>query len=393
MKLALRILLPLIVIGLGAFAAFTMIQNRPEPETQTVEIIPPSVRVIVAQPETVRLKVRAEGTVAPRTETELVPEVSGRVTMISESLAVGGFFEEGEVLLEIDRREYELAAVRAQAAISQAELRLATEEEEAEVARNEWASLGQGEPRPLVVRVPQIAEAKALLASAEAAYEKAEYDLERTVAKAPFAGRVREKRVDVGQFVSRGNSVARLYSVDYAEVRLPISDSELEFVNLPLAYRGQKERAAGPRVTLTADFAGKRHTWQGRIVRTEGEIDPRSRMVQAIAQVDDPYGKTRPGRPPLAVGMFVEAEIYGKTAANVFVLPRIVLRGADQVLVVDKENRLRFRTVDILRTESDQVIIRSGLEAGERVGSSIVEAAVDGMTVRVLEEPDTEPAG
>ncbi len=393
MRLALRILLPLIVIGLGAFAAITMIQSRPAPETQTVEVTPPSVRVIVAQPQNVRLKVSAEGTVAPRTETELVPEVSGRVTMISESLAVGGFFEEGEVLLEIDRREYELAVVRAQAAVSQAELRLATEEEEAEVARNEWKSLGQGEPRPLVVRAPQIAEAKAMLASAEAAYEKAEYDLERTVAKAPFAGRVREKRVDVGQFVSRGSSVARLYSVDYAEVRLPIPDKELEFVNLPLAYRGQKGRAAGPLVTLVADFAGQRHTWQGRVVRTEGEIDPRTRMVQAIAQVADPYGKARPGRPPLAVGMYVEAEIFGKTAAGVYVLPRVVMRGADQVLVVDKDNRLRFRTVDILRTESDQVIIRSGLEAGERVASSVVEAAVDGMKVQVLEEPKTETAG
>ena len=393
MRLALRILLPLIVIGLGAFAAITMIQSRPAPETQTVEVTPPSVRVIVAQPQNVRLKVSAEGTVAPRTETELVPEVSGRVTMISESLAVGGFFEEGEVLLEIDRREYELAVVRAQAAVSQAELRLATEEEEAEVARNEWKSLGQGEPRPLVVRAPQIAEAKAMLASAEAAYEKAEYDLERTVAKAPFAGRVREKRVDVGQFVSRGSSVARLYSVDYAEVRLPIPDNELEFVNLPLAYRGQEERAAGPRVTLMADFAGQRHTWQGRVVRTEGEIDPRTRMVQAIAQVADPYGKARPGRPPLAVGMYVEAEIFGKTPAGVYVLPRVVMRGADQVLVVDKDNRLRFRTVDILRTESDQVIIRSGLDAGERVASSVVEAAVDGMKVQVLEEPKTETAG
>ncbi len=392
MRLALRILLPVIVIAAGVYAAFTMIQNRPAPETQVVEIAPPSVRVIIAEPKNIRLKVRAEGTVAPRTETELVPEVSGRVTMISESLAVGGFFEKSEVLLKIDRLEYELAAVRARAAVSQAELRLATEEEEAAVARKEWESLGQGEPRPLVLRVPQIAEAKAMLASAEAAFEKAEYDLERTVVKAPFAGRVREKRVDVGQFVSRGSSVARLYSVDYAEVRLPIPDNELEYVNLPLAYRGQKERAAGPRVILMANFAGKRHTWQGRIVRTEGEIDPRTRMVQAIAQVVDPYGKARPGRPPLAVGMFVEAEIYGKAAANVFVLPRIVLRGADQVLVVDDDNRLRFRTVDILRTERDQVIIRSGLEAGERVGISVVEAAVDGMKVQVLEEPNTETA-
>ena len=391
MKLALRIFLPLIVIAVGAYAAFTMIQNRPASVTQQVEIPPPSVRVISVQPENIRMKVRAEGTVAPRTETELVPEVSGRVMMVSESLAAGGFFEEGEVLLEIDRREYELAAVRARAAVSQAELRLATEQEEAAVARKEWESLGQGEPRPLVVRVPQIAEAKAMLASAEAAYEKAEYDLERTVVKAPFAGRVREKRVDVGQFVSRGSSVARLYSVDYAEVRLPIPDSDLEFVNLPLAYRGQRESARGPSVALMANFAGRRHRWQGRIVRTEGEIDPRTRMIQAIARVADPYGKARPGRPPLAVGMFVEAEIYGKSASNVFVLPRVVLRGADQVLVVDKDDRLRFRTVDILRTESDQVIIRSGLEAGERVANSVVEAAVDGMKVRILEERNEEP--
>ena len=391
MRLALRILLPLIVIAVGAYAAFTMIQNRPAPVTQQVEIPPPSVRVISVQPENIRLKVRAQGTVAPRTETELVPEVSGRVMMVSESLAAGGFFEEGDVLLEIDQREYELAVVRARAAIAQAELRLATEQEEAAVARKEWESLGQGEPRPLVVRAPQIAEAKAMLASAEAAYEKAEYDLERTVVKAPFAGRVREKRVDVGQFVSRGSSVARLYSVDYAEVRLPIPDSDLEFVNLPLAYRGQRESARGPSVALMANFAGRRHRWQGRIVRTEGEIDPRTRMIQAIARVADPYGRARPGRPPLAVGMFVEAEIYGKAAANVFVLPRIVLRGTDQVLVVDKDDRLRFRTVDILRTESDQVIIRSGLEAGERVANSVVEAAVDGMKVQVLEERNEEP--
>ena len=172
MRLALRILLPVIVIAAGVYAAFTMIQNRPAPETQVVEIAPPSVRVIIAEPKNIRLKVRAEGTVAPRTETELVPEVSGRVTMISESLAVGGFFEKSEVLLKIDRLEYELAAVRARAAVSQAELRLATEEEEAAVARKEWESLGQGEPRPLVLRVPQIAEAKAMLASAEAAFEK-----------------------------------------------------------------------------------------------------------------------------------------------------------------------------------------------------------------------------
>ena len=153
--------------------------------------------------------------------------------------------------------------------------------------------------------------------------------------KAPYTGRIRTKSVDVGQFVSRGAPVARVYAVDYAEVRLPIPDAELAYVDLPLAFRGQAGDAKGPKVTLRAQFAGREHTWQGRIVRTEAEIDPQSRMVQAVARVADPYGQGgRPGRPPLAVGMFVEAEIEGRWTSSV-VLPRVALRGGDTVYVID----------------------------------------------------------
>ena len=290
------------------------------------------VRVITVEPETLSLKVRAEGTVAPRTESQLVPEVAGRVVEVSPSLAAGGFFEEGEALLKIEAREYDLAVIRANAAIAQAKLRLATERQEAEVARKEWRALGQGEPNPLVVREPQIAEALAALASAEAALAQAKFDLERTVVRAPYAGRVRSKQVDVGQFVQRGAPVATLYSVDLAEVKLPIPDAELEFVNLPLAYRGAAESARGPAVTLTARFAGREHKWRGRIVRTEGEIDPATRMVHAIAQVEDPYAPGRDARrPPLAVGMFVEAEIDGRRVSNIVRLPRTALRGDSRV--------------------------------------------------------------
>ncbi len=386
---SLMVIVPLLVLAVGVYAALAMIAAREEPEKRPVEVPPPLVRVINVQPNNVQLSVHAEGTVTPRTASDLVPEVSGRVIWVSSNLVAGGFLEEGEELLKIDPREYELAVVRAQSAIAQAKTRLATEEQEAAVARKEWDALGEGQPTDLTLRKPQIAEAQAALASAEAALEQAQYDLERTILRSPYAGRVRSEQVDVGQFVSRGSSVARVYAVDVAEVRLPIPDDELAFIDVPLAYRGDEasQNETGPRVTLRADFGGKEYTWQGRIVRTEGEIDPRTQMIHVVAQVQDPYGRGgQKGRPPLAVGMFVEAEIHGNRSGSVYVLPRSVMRGDTTVMVVDSNNRLYIRDVDVLRAETDRVLVRSGIESGDRVIVSAVEAAVNGMEVEVANE-------
>lgn len=390
MKLALKIGLPVLVLALGAYVALLIIRAKPEPEQRPPTISLPLVHVMEVKPESRRLAVRAEGTVAPRTTSQLTSEISGRVVWVSPSLVAGGFFDAEEVLLRIDSRVYRLGVVRARAAVAQAKLKLATEEQEAALARQEWENLGSGPPTSLVLREPQINEAKALLAAAEAALEHAEYDLERTRVKAPYDGRVWSETVDVGQFIAPGAALARLYGVDFAEVRLPIPDEELAYLHLPLAYRGQTQAAAGPTVVLSAEFAGKRHQWSGRILRTEGEIDPRTRMVHAVAQVKDPYGRgSDRSRPPLAVGMFVEAEIRGKWVSDVVVLPRSVLRG-DQVLVVDEADRLHYRTVEILRAERDQVLIASGLSEGERVCVSVVQTPVNGMRVEVVDDSVAE---
>ncbi|UCG53710.1 MAG: efflux RND transporter periplasmic adaptor subunit [Candidatus Latescibacterota bacterium] len=240
------------------------------------------------------------------------------------------------------------------------------------------------------------------MAAAEAALEKAERDVARTRIRAPFAGRVRDKLADVGQFVSPGVSVAHIFAVDYVEVRLPIPDSELAFLDLRVDYRGDTERQGGPQVVLYADFAGDRHSWQGTIVRVEGEIDPVSRMVNAIAQVDDPYGRDgEKGSMPLAVGLFVEAEIIGREVENAIVVPRLALRNDNSVLVVDEENRLRFREVDIVRVGRENAVVARGLTAGERVCVSMLEAVTDGMKVRTIndrekplsEDPEGQPPG
>ena len=382
MRAITRYVLPVLILvaaGLGAFAIFI---SKPAPETRVPEFKPPLVRVHLVELQEVQLAVRSQGTVAPRTESQLVPEVSGRVLRVSPAFVVGGFFEEGDSLLEIDPYDYRQALVQARSRVAQARLRLAQEDAEAEVARREWVELGSGEATPLTLREPQVEDARAALQAAEAGVEQAQRDLDRAVVKAPYAGRVREKHIDVGQYVTRGTAVATLYSVDAAEVRLPLPDSELAYLDLPLDYRGEDAARRGPEVVLHAEFGGTVHRWAGRVVRTEGEIDPRSRMVHVVAQVDDPYGRDG-DRPPLAVGMFVEAELRGHIARDIAVLPREALHTGDVVWTVDEEDRLHFRDVDVFRAQGDQVLISSGLEQGERVCLSSLEAATDGMRVRV----------
>jgi multidrug efflux system membrane fusion protein len=392
----LRVVLPILVLAGAGLAMWLLIESRVVPETRPPAAVVPTVETMTASLSRVTLRVRAEGTVAPRTETQLVPEVAGRVIEVSDAMVAGGFFEEGEVLFRLDPREYELAVTQARAAIAQANLRLETEYQEAALAEREWELLDAGQPTPLALRVPQIAEAEAALASAQAALQQAEYDLERTSLRAPYAGRVRSESIDLGQFVQPGSPVATVYSVDAAEVRLPIPDAELAFMNLPLGYRddGTGPRNDGPRVILRAQFAGREHEWTGRIVRTEGEIDRATRMIHAIAQVDDPYARGNdPSRPPLAVGMFVTAEIIGRGSGEVVDLPRSVLRGADEVLLVehvDGKDLLRLQQVDVFRLERDRVLIRSGIEEGARVVVSPLENAVTGMQVRVAPASDSE---
>ena len=387
MKRWFPVILPFVVLAGGVLGALALITTRQDVETRAPEILPPLVQAVEVLPQTLQLWVSSQGTVMPRTETVLVPEVAGRVVAVSPSLVRGGFFGFGDVLLTIDPRDYELALAQTHAEVAQAERRLAREFAEAQVARREWRALGRGKPSPLTNRALHVAEAKAALASAKAMMEQAAYNLARTKIHAPFAGRVRDKQVDLGQYVAPGSVIATIYAVDAVEIRLPIPDDELAYLDLSLSYRGEDvESQSGPTVRIWATFAGRVHEWSGRIVRTEGEIDRKTRVVYVVARVDDPYSRGKdPDRPPLAVGMFVEAEIVGKNVEDVVVLPRAAMRGLNQVLIIDDEQRLRFRRVEVLRADREQVILRNGLAAGEWVSVSALDAAMDGMKVRTME--------
>ena len=385
-------LLPLAIV-LGALLILVfLVRSRPVVESKPPVAPPPLVRVTVAVLDTVQLTVRSQGAVMPRTESALSAEADGQIVYVSPSFVPGGFFEKDEMLVRLDPRDAELAVTRAAADTARFATALQIEQEEARLAREEWRQLGSGDPMPLVLREPQLAQSRANLEASVAALQQAKLNLERTEIRAPYAGRMRKKNVDVGQFLRRGEALATIYAINYAEIRLPIPDEELAFFDTPMQFRGETARAAGPPVVISAEFAGRRHRWEGRVVRMEGEIDPMSRMVYAVARVQNPYGRgTNPDRPPLGIGMFVEAEILGRSYSGVAVLPRTAMHGENRIAVIDEENRLRFRDVDVLRIESDRVFILSGVESGERVCLSALETQVEGMEVRMLESSSSGP--
>ncbi len=382
----LRISLPLAIVSGSVLIMVFLVRSRPVVESRLPAVPPPLVRTAVATLDTVRLTVRSQGAVMPRTESALSAETDGQIVFVSPSFVPGGFFERDELLARLDPRDAELAVTRAAADTARFATALQIEQEEVRLAQDEWRQLGSGAPMPLVLREPQLAQARANLEASVAALQQAKLNLERTEIRAPYAGRVRKKNVDVGQFLRRGEALATIYAINYAEIRLPIPDEELAFFDTPMQFRGETARAAGPRVVISAEFAGRRHRWDGTVVRMEGEIDPMSRMVYAVARVQNPYGRgANPDRPPLGIGMFIEAEILGKRYPDVAVLPRTAMHGENRIAIVDDENRLRFRRVEILRIVSDQVYIQNGIETGERVCLSALETQVDGMEVRVLE--------
>jgi len=388
------LLLPFGILLVGVIATVIMVKSRSPVATRPPQEYAPLVRVIVVEPITHRLTVTTHGTVKPRTETALVSEVAGRVMHTAPSFASGGYFEKGEVMITIDPRDYELAVVTARGQVAQAKVRAEMEDAQAEVAREEWKTLGGDQKSPLATRELQLQEALAALAAAEATLEVAERNLDRTRIRAPFASRMRGKLVDVGQYVSPGVPVANIYAIDYVEVRLPIPDAELAFLDLPFNYRGETSEKQGPEVLLHADFGGKHREWIGRIVRIEGEIDPISRVVHAVAQVDDPYARKVDGDPmPLAVGLFVEADIAGVVVENAVVLPRSAVRRNNTVLIVDDDDRLRFREVDVLRVGGNDAVVTGGLARGDKVLVSSLEAVTDGMKVRSATSTGEETPG
>ncbi|HJP49594.1 MAG TPA: efflux RND transporter periplasmic adaptor subunit [Pseudomonadales bacterium] len=371
-----------VVLLIAGIVAVGLVATAPKPERVELEAVATAVRITEIEKQQVRLQVRSQGTVTPRTESSLIPEVSGRIEWISPNLVPGGYFEDNEVMLKIDDRDHNAAVERSKASLARAKAEAEHSTFELkrlqELVKDKLTSQSSLESALRASRVSQ-----AVLRESEVAMRQAERDLLRTEVRAPYKGLVRSKNVDVGQFVSRGNPIAQIYSSDSVEVRIPLADSQLAFLDLPLGQRGELSEALQAEVVLSTHYGGQYYEWRGRLVRTEAEINTRTRMVNAVVRVEENVGTDQP---PLPVGLFVHANISGRLVKDVVVLPRAALRNQSQVLVVDNDNRLRYRNVELLRFDRDDVIISSGLENGELVNLSPIQTVIDGMHVKPIHD-------
>ena len=386
-----KFILPLLILTGGVLIAVVLIVSRPTARTQDTPVVKPLVRYEAVRPREVTVTIQAQGTVTPLTQGPLISQVNGRIIRTAPEFAAGGYFEKGQTMLWIDPAEYQLAREQARLQVAQAELALAREQQEADIAREEWQKVGRGEPDSLVLRLPQLKQARAALEAARAALRLAELNLSRTAVKAPYACRVRNKQADLGQVIARGTPLANIYATDFAEVRLPLTDEQLAFIDIPLNYHGDIRGQRQPAVTIRASFAGREYQWPARLIRIEGEIDPMTRMIYAVARVRKPFDR-QPGsdNPPLTVGMFVDADITGKTLKNVFVVDENAVHNRNRVWLIDDQDRLRIRPVSIIRREPGRVIIKGGLEAGDRICLTPLNTVVDGMAVLLAETGNTD---
>ena len=366
---------PLIIISVSIIIFVLMIRLRPEAKFEEPKIIPQLVETMVAYPSEVGAKISSQGTIRPEHEIFVTSELSGKVTWVSKNFLDGAGFQMGDTLMKIEKRDYELALISTESSLFQARLALEREEAEANLASIEWKRVGKGDASSLTLREPQLAQARAVLAAAEAAYEQSKRNLERTSIIAPFNGRVRKKMVDLGTNLIPGSRLADIYATASFEVRLPIADKDIPFLGIPLDGTSI-DPSNRPEVRLSTSYGGDELNTKGFIVRSESEIDPKTRMISVIATI--PISNANSG---FKVGMFVNAEINGLSFPGVTVVPRSAVK--DNMIWVVIDEKLRRKSVEVIRFEKDFAFISDGLNKNDRILITRLSSYVDGMPVRL----------
>jgi RND family efflux transporter MFP subunit len=383
-KRLLHIAVTLALVALGVLGMFVLTSSKPQIKKQKQTVPVPMVRTIKVKTGPQIVHISGEGTVGSLQQIDLVPQVTGEVVYASPALVNGGAFHKGETLLRIDPVDYRLAVTLARAKVKNAESLLQLAEEEAAAAGQEWrlyhaeGSNSDSKPSPLVVKEPQLAAAKARLEAERADLSIAMLNLERTEIKAPFEGRVGQENVDSGQYVPAGKALATIYSTEMAEIVVPLEDDKAFWFHIPGFTPG---KGPGSNATVLARIAGQKGTWPAKVVRTEGKMDERTRMINVVIQVEKPYAK----KPPLAVGLFVTIDIEGRTLPKASIIPRSALHQDNTVWVLDKDDRIRFRKVDVALLQGDKATVRDGIEDGERLVITPLKAVTDGMAVQTLD--------
>jgi RND family efflux transporter MFP subunit len=380
-----RVLMPTLVLagGIGAYALLHV--SKPAPEKTEEGPRPISVYTESVKQEPVSLKVTTQGDVRASTQIDLVTQVGGRIISVSPQFTEGGEIEPGVSLLKIEDEDYRLAFSQAKANVAEAKVGVEQALADADVARKQLRNTPN--PSPLALKKPQMAQAQSRLVAAQANLDQASLNLQRTNVSLPFKGRLISTRADVGQYVTPGTIIGRAFATKVVEIRLPLNDTQLSALGLPIGYTAPE--GEGLNVDFSAKVAGKKQQWQGKLVRLDASIDPATRMLYASAMVVDPYGKNiSDNGMPMAVGLFVEAKITGRELSDAYTIPRSALRAGELVFLI-KDGQLDVRKVTVAHSSSTRAIISAGLALGEKVIVSPIRNPIQGMALAEVENNRT----
>ncbi|KPV94409.1 Efflux pump periplasmic linker BepF [Pseudoalteromonas sp. P1-9] len=382
-----RFVMPVLILIVAGIIVSVIFKNPPTAKrfggAKQAQLI---VDAKTIEPRSYRVHVASYGIVKPRTQSILVAQVSGEISFISDSLRDGGFFEKGQMLLSIDERDYRAEVKIAEASLLSAKQALVEEQARGKQALADWQRLGSGDaPSDLVLRKPQLAAQQANVLSAQAKLEKAQLALERTKIVAPFSGRVLKKHVDIGQVVSNNAQLAEIFATDKVEIRLPINNKDLAFINLPEVYQSGEKTNQNSMVTFTSDLIGEQ-TWQGTLVRTEGAINDASQQLYVVAQIEDPYSTPISGQNPVKIGQYVSATIKGREIPNALVIPNNAIYQGSYVYVLDKENQLLRKDISLAWQGESESLVATGLMANERLVVTPLGQVSSGTRVAVIGE-------
>lgn len=355
-----------------------LIKGAPRPRLVDDAQPPPAVEVLEITVTDHQTRIFTQGVVESRRETQLASEVTGKVTSISSSLKQGGRVAKGEVVATIEDANYQAALAQTSSALAEAELALSQEQARVKQATLDWQRLGRGaKSNPLVLREPQLRAAEARVASAMAEVRQAQRNVDRTQIMAPFDAAVRTASVEVGTVVQPGQAIAELYSNQDLQVRLPIPLDELSFLE-----RDSNGAAMGT-ITLQGKLGGDVEKWSATSIELDPQIDRRTLTAHWIVRVL-PREDTAYPLPP--VGLFVEVEILGKQLENVIVIPRRAVREDQQIAVVDSDQRLAFRKLQIIKGTNEEVVVKPTFLPGDRIILTRLNAPIAGMTVQPASE-------
>ncbi|GLX80272.1 membrane protein [Thalassotalea insulae] len=387
-----KLLLPVIIL-IAAIVLYLLILSNPPVAKRGRPNSAPQINVDVKTLaiENYAVNIESYGTIKPRTQSVLLPQVSGQIIAISDKFQAGAFFDKGDVLIELDDRDLKVEVKIAQANLFSAKQALSEEQARVEQAKQDWQRLGgNGQAPDLVLRKPQLLAAQAKLYSAQASLDKAQLALERSKIKAPYTGRILSKDVDLGQVISPSTRLAEIYAVDYVEIRLPLKNKDLPYISLPETNRfAQAINDSEPQVTIFSDLV-KQQSWQGKVVRTEGAFDQTSQQLFVVAQIDDPYGHQANQGLPLKIGQYVTAKIAGNDVTDAIVIPNKTIYQGTYVYIVEN-GVLKRLDVTIAWQNKDVAIIESGLSVGQQLvltplgqvtsGTSVAINSIDGRKV------------